>query len=182
MRRTVFAIASFCLLALTPSPALASGSSVIRDCTDDGQLSRHYSQKDLQSALANLPTDVDEYTNCRDVIRRAQLGGGQGGSTGGRRAATGGGGGRRRARRHARTANGRCRRRDVARLASGPEGGGPARSAAAPVTPGAARFTAADVRNTLPTPLIVALVLLGLGGLAGGSLAARNLVLARRKD
>jgi hypothetical protein len=179
MRRTVLAIVLFCLLALAPSPAFASGSAVIRDCTDDGQLSKHYSQKDLQSALANLPTDVDEYTNCRQVIRHAQLGGGSGGGTGG-----GGGGGSTGPATPGHGApleipNGPQERGQVASAQKG--GGGPIRIAGRTVNPGAARFTAADVRNTLPTPLIVALALLGLGGLAGGGVAARNLVLARRQ-
>jgi hypothetical protein len=68
--------------------AFASGGKVVRDCTDDGVLQGHYSQKDLRDALASIPSDVDEYTNCRDVIRRAAFGGAGGGKGG-----SGGGGG-----------------------------------------------------------------------------------------
>src|SRR4051812_22415643 len=79
------------LFALLPAAgALASGSAVIRDCTDAGRLEGHYSQHDLHQALSSIPTDVDEYTNCRDVIRRAALAGGGGGGKGG---APGGGSG-----------------------------------------------------------------------------------------
>src|SRR5262249_41478916 len=53
----------------------------IRDCAQDGVLNKHYSQSDLQSALDNLPSDIDEYTDCRAVIRAA-MGGGNG-NTGG---------------------------------------------------------------------------------------------------
>jgi len=79
------------LLAALALPALASasGSAVIKDCTLDGQLNKTYSQKDYADALANLPADVDEYSDCRDVIRRAQLGG----AGGGRNSSGGGGGG-----------------------------------------------------------------------------------------
>src|SRR3954454_7147762 len=81
------------LLVLLPAAAAhASAAQVIRDCTDDGVLSGHYSQKELRSALANLPSDVDEYTNCRDVIRAAQLSAGSGSSSGGGGTTTGGGG------------------------------------------------------------------------------------------
>jgi len=84
------------LLAL-PGRAHASAADVIRDCTLDSRLDRTYTQKELRGALANLPSDVDEYTNCRDVIRAAQLAGGSrgattGGGTAGDPGAGGGGG------------------------------------------------------------------------------------------
>ena len=78
--RTLIAIAAVLLLGL-PAAALASGNDVIRDCAQDGQLNKHYSQKDLQDAYNNLPSDIDEYTDCRSVIRAA-MGGGNG-DTGG---------------------------------------------------------------------------------------------------
>lgn len=65
-----------CLLAcclLVPAAAAASGRTVIRDCTDDEVLSKTYSKKDYSDALKQLGSDSDQYTNCRDVIRRAQL-------------------------------------------------------------------------------------------------------------
>ena len=63
------------LLALaTAAPALASPASVIRDCSEDGILNGKYSQSELDGALEQLPSDLDEYTDCRAVIRRAQLG------------------------------------------------------------------------------------------------------------
>src|SRR6476659_3571651 len=74
-------------LSLVPAAtAFAGGGAVIRDCTDDGVLEGHYTQRQLRDALASIPSDVDEYTNCRDVIRRAAFGGagsGKGGSGGG---------------------------------------------------------------------------------------------------
>jgi hypothetical protein len=76
------------LLALAPV-ALASPEQVYIDC-QDGRLERSYSEADLREALRGLPTDLDEYSNCREVIRSAQRGtrgpGGAGPSTG----ATGG--------------------------------------------------------------------------------------------
>jgi len=58
-----------------PAAAHASGAAVIRDCAADGKLNKTYSQKDLQSADKNLPSDIDEYTDCRSVIRAAMHGG-----------------------------------------------------------------------------------------------------------
>jgi phage shock protein PspC (stress-responsive transcriptional regulator) len=77
--RTTLVVIAVLLLGL-PAAARASGSDAIRDCAQDGQLNKHYSQKDLRSALNNLPSDIDEYTDCRSVIQAA-MGGGSGNNT-----------------------------------------------------------------------------------------------------
>src|ERR1051325_7740025 len=59
-------------LLVLPGLAQARPQQVIRDCAQDGKLYHHYSMSDLKSALKKLPTDVDEYTNCRDVINQAE--------------------------------------------------------------------------------------------------------------
>jgi hypothetical protein len=71
--------------------ALAAGvSPPVADCSAHGKLTRHYSAKELQNALATMPSDVKEYTNCPNVIQQALLaelgkvsndGGGGGGSS-----------------------------------------------------------------------------------------------------
>ena len=63
------------LLLGVPAAARASGSDVIRDCANDGKLDKQYSQKELRDAYNNLPSDIDEYTDCRSVIRSALNGG-----------------------------------------------------------------------------------------------------------
>lgn len=63
------------------SAAFASGTDVIRDCAQDGKLNKKYSDKELREAEKNLPNDIDEYTDCRQVIRDAMAGGN--GNTGG---------------------------------------------------------------------------------------------------
>jgi hypothetical protein len=69
------AVLAASLLALTHvAPAHASPASVIRDCSEDGVLNGKYSQSELDGALEQLPSDLDEYTDCRAVIRSAQLG------------------------------------------------------------------------------------------------------------
>jgi hypothetical protein len=70
------------LLAL-PTPAFASADQVIRDCAQDGKLDRKYSNAELRRARNNMPSDLDEYSDCRDVIASAikggsDLGGGSG--------------------------------------------------------------------------------------------------------
>jgi hypothetical protein len=89
------------LLAL-PAFAQASGQDVVRDCFDDGHIDGNYSQGEYQDAQDNLPSDVDQYSDCRDVIAQGQAGGGKrsnsnsnhsgsGGSSGGSGGSNGGG-------------------------------------------------------------------------------------------
>jgi hypothetical protein len=58
-----------------PAAARASSADVIRDCAYDGKLDKSYSQKELQQAYNNLPSDANEYTDCASVIRAAMTGG-----------------------------------------------------------------------------------------------------------
>src|SRR4051794_15647668 len=90
--RRLFVPFAIALFLLPTAGAFASGAKVIRDCTDDGRLEGQYTQRDLREALNSLPSDIDEYTNCRDVIRRAAFGGAGGGGKGGSGGGNGGGG------------------------------------------------------------------------------------------
>jgi hypothetical protein len=67
------------VLAL-PAPAFASADQVVRDCAQDGHLDREYSNAELRRARNNLPADLDEYSDCRDVIASAIKGGSNRGS------------------------------------------------------------------------------------------------------
>src|SRR5918999_5662799 len=68
------------LIALAvPCTAQASGSDVIRDCAEDGRLDRNYSNGELKDARDNLPSDLDEYSDCREVINGAITSGSDGG-------------------------------------------------------------------------------------------------------
>jgi len=63
------------LLVALAAPTTASakgGQDVIRDCAEDGDLDGDYSQQDLDDASKNMPSDISEYSNCRDVIERAR--------------------------------------------------------------------------------------------------------------
>jgi hypothetical protein len=67
-------VAVLAALTVAVPPAFSSPMSVIRDCSEDGVLNGKYSPSELDGALDQLPSDLDEYTDCRAVIRRAQLG------------------------------------------------------------------------------------------------------------
>ena len=58
-----------------PAPAFASADQVVRDCVYDGKLDHHYSNAELRRARDHLPSDADEYSDCRDVIAAAIKGG-----------------------------------------------------------------------------------------------------------
>jgi hypothetical protein len=74
--RLFAALALPALIVLVPvADAIASGADVVDDCTKHGTLTKHYSQKEYRQALADLPADVDEYGDCRNVIRQAQVAG-----------------------------------------------------------------------------------------------------------
>jgi hypothetical protein len=46
-------------------------AKVIQDCAADGDLDGIYTKGTLRLALRVLPSDIDQYTNCRSVINRA---------------------------------------------------------------------------------------------------------------
>jgi hypothetical protein len=78
--RTSLVVIAVLALGL-PATAQANWQAVVRDCAQDGKLDGHYSQRELRQAQQNLPSDIDEYTDCRSVIRAA-MGGGSGSSGG----------------------------------------------------------------------------------------------------
>ncbi len=72
MRRTIF-LALLAALLLVPAAAHAAADpiKIIRDCEDDGVLQGNYTASELRKARSELPTDIDEYSDCRDVLSRA---------------------------------------------------------------------------------------------------------------
>ena len=74
-RRAITVLALGCALSVgAPALALAasggSAAQAITDCNDNGQLTQQYSAPVLRQALAQMPADVREYTDCFDVIER----------------------------------------------------------------------------------------------------------------
>jgi hypothetical protein len=175
MRRLLFVIlVLFALLA--PATALADSNQLYRDC-QDGKIDGHYTQAQYQQALANMPADLDEYTDCRQVIRSAQLaaaggkGGGSHGTGGGSTGAGGGsgnGGGTQGGARVDPLANATPQERKALAKA-GVDGGKPVKVAGRLVTPGALGFrNLSSGGNELPTPLLVVLALIAAGVLGYG--------------
>jgi hypothetical protein len=74
------------LAGLTATALADIGTQIIERCTH-GQSISGYTQKDYRRALAELPTEVEEYSPCGASIRRAQL------AAATERSGSGGGGG-----------------------------------------------------------------------------------------
>ena len=49
--------------------AISMSEDVVRDCYEDGRLNGRYTREELDEAEEELPSDVDEYSDCRSVIR-----------------------------------------------------------------------------------------------------------------
>jgi hypothetical protein len=163
MRRTIAKplILAAAMLVLGSTPAQASSSDAIRDCSEDGVLDKRYSQRELAGALDDLPSDLDEYTDCRTVIRRAQLSGAHG-----RREKDPGVLGQ--VDRAAPPRHDEQRKLDQASGLAGPVPIG-----GKTIRPGA-RFTAAGVGSDLPSSVLAALIGLGAAMLSGALFAVRR--------
>jgi hypothetical protein len=73
MRRTIF-LALLAALLIAPAARAADDPTTIeiqRDCADDSILQGDYTVAELRKARSALPTDADEYSDCRDVLTRA---------------------------------------------------------------------------------------------------------------
>jgi hypothetical protein len=164
------------VLALLALPAGAQAANPLTDCRGDNDLDRRYTKNDLRKALDNLPTDLEEYSNCREVIEAAiastentSSGGGGGGTTptGG----SGGGGG-------VSTPGGFTAQdeNDIAAVTGEVKENPPAVDIGGKsVKPGDnGLFDLASASNSVPLPLVLALIALGLLALGGGLLALRG--------
>ena len=168
MPRTAL-IALLVLLVAAPA-ALAdpTRNKILREC-QNGSLSGDYTSQQIRDARNNIPDDLDQYTDCRDVLTRALLNSAGGGSsgggatgtgtaagtTGGTGGGTGGGGG---------TGAPLTPSTDADRQAlqqAATAGAQPVEVAGRPVTPGEA-----PTRNDLPSTLIVLLALLAAAAVA----------------
>jgi hypothetical protein len=174
MRRLLVLVITFSLLPAAAAFASSGGAKVIRDCTDDGVLQGHYTQKQLRDALGSIPTDVDEYTNCRDVINQAEEQGSGGnahssshGPVSGAGGSSGSGGG----------SGGGNTPSDVQAL-NNAKGSGTAPSLSLhgeKITPGTGGvFKTAGAANDVPMPVLLALIALGALTVAGALVALRR--------
>jgi hypothetical protein len=182
-------LAALIALALPWGEASAATPfKVIKDCNQDGVLNGKYSNPELRDALDNLPTDIDEYSDCRDVISAAitsgssregdgrPAGGGGGGPDGGG-GRSGAGGGDPAVLTPEEQAARQRDQQDLTAITS-PEGradpptidvGGET------VKPGSnGLFDLATASNSVPLPLLLVLIALGLLALGGGLAALRG--------
>ena len=66
--------AALCAALLAPSAALASWEDLLQQaCGEKGQVTGTFTQAEYKEALANIPADADQYSNCRAIIAAAQL-------------------------------------------------------------------------------------------------------------
>jgi hypothetical protein len=175
------------LLLLVAVPATAHAGTrekIVADCYDDGNLDGNYSPSEIRDARNNLPADIDQYSDCRDVLGRA-LGGsgdkqvGGGGAGGGALGGGGGGGGSGGGPAEPLTPSGPQEQTelDKAALAGGDR---PVQVGGGTVVPGAAGLASDATRNPIPVTLLVALILLGLAALAGATPYVLRRLHARR--
>ena len=171
------------LLGALALPALAHADPQ-RDCAGDGDLDKNYTNSQLRKALDDLDTGLDEYSNCREVIKAAiasgsdkRSNGGGGGSGGGSGGSGGGGGGggevtpdEQQARANdnaeleALTGDSKAKEPEV--IVGGEQ-----------VKPGSnGLFDLASASNDVPMPLLLTLIVIGLLAIAGGLVALRGRV------
>jgi hypothetical protein len=175
MTRLIFASVLALLLA-APVAGAASRNQIIRDCAD-GSLEGNYSASEMRDARNNLPADVDEYTDCRDLLTRAthsggKPSGGDGGGGGGTAVTSGAGNGEK-------LSPSSPEEEKALAAARGSAGNSAVVVDGERIVPGAAGFAADAARRGLPAPLVVLLVLLGVAALAGAVPVIRKRVLGR---
>jgi hypothetical protein len=190
MRRPIILTATLAVtLALAcAAPAAASTTDrIIHDClhSPTGALTGTYTRAQLKQALNNVPADASEYSGCHDAISEALIAlttnppprGGTGGRDGG-----GGGGGSV----PGTSTPGNGTAGDGAGIATPtvvPKNTGsqaPVTLDGAAVQPGAIPAIGRDA-HSLPTPLLVFLVLLGVGALGPAATTIGRRVIARHR-
>ena len=156
------------LMAL-PGGAMAQNPA-IADCNDNGVLDKQYTNDQLRKALDNLPTDLDEYSNCREILSSAITGGSD---RGGSRPSTGTDGSPLPPEEHVARADDN---KDLAAITADPEKTPPSVEVGGEkVEPGSnGLFDLASSSNDLPVPLLAALIALALVALIGGLVAMRG--------
>jgi hypothetical protein len=175
--RHLLLLAALALLAF-PAPAGATPFQVIKDCNEDGQLDRKYSNEELTKALDNLPSDIDEYSDCREVISAAITGGSDRGANRGAGGGGDGSGGGSAAPITPEEQAARAQDQADLQALTTPDGrdkppavevGGET------VKPGSdGLFDLASESNSIPGPLLAALIALGILALVGGVVALRG--------
>ena len=170
MIRAATSLLVLAVLAVLALPGSAMAQSPIADCSDDGALDRKYDNKQLRDAIDRLPTDLDEYSNCRELLTNAIT---SGSDRGGNRPTLGADGSPLPPEEQAARATDN---EDLAAITADPEKSPPSvKVGDEEVEPGSnGLFDLASASNDLPVPLLVALIALALVALIGGLVAMRE--------
>ena len=168
------------LFVAVPATAYAgTREKIVADCYDDGKLDGNYSPSEIRDARNNLPADIDQYSDCRDVLARALGGSGDkalgGGAGGGALGGGGGGGGPA----QDLTPSSPQEQQELDQAAAG-GGDQPIQVGSTTVVPGAAGLASDAAQNAMPVTVLVALILLGLVAIAGAVPYVRRRLHARR--
>ncbi|MDQ6811318.1 MAG: hypothetical protein M3Z95_05420 [Actinomycetota bacterium] len=148
------------LMLTAPGARGDTGATIINKCTH-GESLIGFSQQDYSRALQELPTEVEEYSDCANLIRRAQL------------AAAGGAGAGAVVSAIPLTAGERAALTRVPK--SGPSA---LRVGGQVIRPGVVHASIASAVSSLPTPLLAILAFLLAGALWLAGRAIRNRVRA----
>jgi hypothetical protein len=168
------------LILLLAAPTASAGvrEQILREC-QEGRITGSYTPGQLRDARKHIPTDIDEYSDCRDVLSRAALaGGGSGGGSGGGDAPVAPGG------LSLAGTTGNLLKPDAdderTALKDAKSDSGDLTIDGDRVIPAAAGL-GTGARHELPVSLLVVLILLALCGTAATVPTVRRRVLARRK-
>jgi hypothetical protein len=158
-------------LALSTAAAQADvGEQIIQRCTH-GQSLSGFSQAAYRQALKDLSAGTEEYSNCAQLIRQAQLaaaGANHGGATGAGAPAPA----------TAAVAATPAERQAIARAPLA--GSAPVQVGGQTIHPGVVHADIASALSSLPTPLLATLAFLLLGLLMAAGAGVRNHIRARR--
>lgn len=165
--RRAVAVSLAVLAGLAPAASADIGTKIIERCTH-GQSLGGFSQQDYRRALQELPTEVEEYSDCANLIRRAQLAAAGGG------AGAGGAGG-------AAAVATPLSAAERSALNKVPKSGAPPlRVGGEVVHPGVVHANIASAFSSLPDPLLAVLAFLLVCALALGGRAIGRSVRAHR--
>ena len=200
MRRTILLALLATLLCAPAARAADTTTKIWRDCVEDSVLDGHYTLAQLREARNHPPADGLEYTDCTDLLARAiaaktssshsggtSNGGGGGGGAGGGGGtgssagggSAGGGGSTDSAPTGPITPSTPADQQALTQAAT--QGAPPVMVDGKAVLPGGASRLAAEVgRNSLPTTLVIVLIMLGLAAVLGGGRRIRDRVFTHR--
>jgi hypothetical protein len=154
MPRTAAALLAVVLLVLgTAGPAFAGATKKILETCSEGRIPSGYSQQAYEQALRKMPPELSEYSDCSDLIHKAQLAAATGGHGPG---GAGGAGGLGPAAAIAPPTP--AEQHALERATHG--GGAPVKVGSAAIHPGVVHVDIASALGTLPTPLLTLLAFL----------------------